>query len=185
MEGKIEVWPLRLVDLKDPEHFELLYGLLSDSPHVVHYYLTEVSIICFSSFFSLIHLIYLFLSPLFPLSLPPFLFPPFLFPPFLSSSQKIVFPDVMRHQGLKISASGQELGGEMIFSRRLGFSGTPSDLLPLELGECHFEKGSDGKMVHFLTSRFFFLLSSLFSLLSSLFSPLFIYLKKLFWGNLT
>ena len=41
----------------------------------------------------------------------------------------------------------------MIFSRRLGFSGTPSDLLPLELGECHYEKGSDGKMVHYLTSR--------------------------------
>jgi hypothetical protein len=58
----------------------------------------------------------------------------------------------MRHQGLKISASGQELGGDVLFSRRLGFSGTPSDLLPLELGECSYEEGSDGKMVHFLTS---------------------------------
>ena len=58
----------------------------------------------------------------------------------------------MRHQGLKISASGQELGGEMLYSPRLGFSGTPSDLLPLELGECTYEEGSDTKMVHFLTS---------------------------------
>jgi len=40
----------------------------------------------------------------------------------------------------------------MLYSRRLGFSGTPSDLLPLELGECTYEEGSDGKMVHFLTS---------------------------------
>ena len=70
----------------------------------------------------------------------------------LTSFPQIIFPDVMRHQGLKISASGQELGGEMLFSRRLGFSGTPSDLLPLELGECTYEEGSDGKMVHFLTS---------------------------------
>jgi hypothetical protein len=28
----------------------------------------------------------------------------------------------------------QELGGEMLFPSRLGFSGTPSDLLPLDLG---------------------------------------------------
>ena len=40
----------------------------------------------------------------------------------------------------------------MLCGRRLGFSGTPSDLLPLELGKCNYEKGSDGKMVHFLTS---------------------------------
>jgi hypothetical protein len=49
-------------------------------------------------------------------------------------------------QGLKLSASGQEIGGascspslvhspilvgEMLFARRIGFSGTPNDLLPL------------------------------------------------------
>lgn len=40
----------------------------------------------------------------------------------------------------------------MIFSRRIGFSGTPSDIVPLELGSCQYERGSDGKVVHFLTS---------------------------------
>jgi hypothetical protein len=45
-----------------------------------------------------------------------------------------IFPDVLKHQAVKISASGQELGGDMLFKRRLGFSGTPSELLPLELG---------------------------------------------------
>ena len=35
----------------------------------------------------------------------------------------------------------------MLFKRRLGFSGTPSDLLPVELGICHYERGSDGQMV--------------------------------------
>ena len=63
-----------------------------------------------------------------------------------------IFPEVMRHQNMKLSACGQELGGEMMFSRRLGFSGTPSDLLPLELGKCNYEKGSDGKMMSYLTS---------------------------------
>ena len=39
----------------------------------------------------------------------------------------------------------------MLFGRRIGFSGTPSDLLPLDLGRCGYELGSDGKMLHVLT----------------------------------
>ena len=39
----------------------------------------------------------------------------------------------------------------MLFSSRVGFSGTPSDLLPLDLGRCGYERGSDGKMLHILT----------------------------------
>jgi hypothetical protein len=55
-------------------------------------------------------------------------------------------------QGLKLSASGQELGSSLVFSKRIGFSGTPSDLLPVELGQCHYEQLSDGRMVNYLTS---------------------------------
>ena len=33
----------------------------------------------------------------------------------------------------------------MLFGRRVGFSGTPSDLLPLELGKCLYETGDDGR----------------------------------------
>ena len=40
----------------------------------------------------------------------------------------------------------------MLFGRRIGFSGTPSDILPQELGGCQYERGSDGKVVHYLTS---------------------------------
>eukprot|EP01047_Picozoa_sp_COSAG01_P047579 COSAG01_NODE_4559_length_4922_cov_3.073813_1_plen_1390_part_10 len=58
-----------------------------------------------------------------------------------------VFPEHMRSQRMKISASGQALGGEMLFGRRVGFSGTPSDLLPIELGQCDYESGDDGKML--------------------------------------
>ena len=65
--------------------------------------------------------------------------------------ENVIFPSFMQHQRLKLSASGQELGGSMLFSRRLGFSGTPSDLLPLDLGRCGYERGSDGKMLHVLT----------------------------------
>mmetsp|Transcript_14755 Transcript_14755/g.40767 ORF Transcript_14755/g.40767 Transcript_14755/m.40767 type:complete len:3812 (+) Transcript_14755:277-11712(+) len=63
-----------------------------------------------------------------------------------------VFPLIMEHHHEKISASGQDLGGEMIFGRRVGFSGTPSDLLPEELGQCQYDEGVDGQIIHFLTS---------------------------------
>jgi hypothetical protein len=46
-----------------------------------------------------------------------------------------VFPLTMEHNHEKISASGQDLGGDMLFSKRVGFSGTPSDLLP-EVSTC-------------------------------------------------
>ena len=65
--------------------------------------------------------------------------------------EQVVFPSFMQHQLCKLSASGQELGGSMLFDRRIGFSGTPSDLLPLDLGRCGYERGSDGKMLHVLT----------------------------------
>ena len=93
---------------------------------------------------------------------------------------------------MKLSASGQEIGGDMLFKRRVGsedcarthtrrhtknnhdlkkkkkkrnnnnrpvtpkrkrycfstrFSGTPSSLLPLEMGQTQFEKGADGLML--------------------------------------
>ena len=63
-----------------------------------------------------------------------------------------VFPLVMEHHHEKISASGQDLGGEMLFGRRVGFSGTPSDLLPEELGQCQYDEGVDGQIIHYLTS---------------------------------
>jgi hypothetical protein len=65
---------------------------------------------------------------------------------------ELIFPEVLAHQGLKLSTCGQELGGDILFGRRIGFSGTPSDILPRELGSCHYERGSDGRVVHYLTS---------------------------------
>ena len=63
-----------------------------------------------------------------------------------------IFPQTMLHQTVKLSANAQELGGDLLFRVRLGFSGTPSDLLPLELGHCHYAAGDDAKMLHILTS---------------------------------
>jgi len=65
--------------------------------------------------------------------------------------QEMVFPTFLRYQTMKLSASGQEIGGEIMFKRRIGFSGTPSSLLPLEMGETQFEKGSDGLMLTAMT----------------------------------
>jgi hypothetical protein len=82
-----------------------------------------------------------------------------------------VFPMLMKHQSMKLTASGTDLGalgdwlplfwlalsvfcvypfwmqgGSLLFGVRLGFSGTPSDLLPRELGRCQFEAGSQARI---------------------------------------
>ena len=63
-----------------------------------------------------------------------------------------VFPIVLVEQRNKCSASGQDLGSEIIFKTRIGFSGTPSDLLPQDLQPCKFEAGSEGKIISTLCS---------------------------------
>jgi Ca2+-binding EF-hand superfamily protein len=64
----------------------------------------------------------------------------------------IIFPETMEFQESRLSANGQELGGDLIFGTRLGFSGTPSDLLPVALQPCNYEQGDDANMLHILTS---------------------------------
>ena len=54
---------------------------------------------------------------------------------------------------MKLSATGQELGGDVLFPVRLGFSGTPADLLPSELGAPKFELGTDAKVFSTLSDR--------------------------------
>eukprot|EP01124_Arcella_intermedia_P031565 TRINITY_DN7153_c0_g1_i1.p1 TRINITY_DN7153_c0_g1~~TRINITY_DN7153_c0_g1_i1.p1 ORF type:complete len:1682 (+),score=401.80 TRINITY_DN7153_c0_g1_i1:436-5046(+) len=65
----------------------------------------------------------------------------------------IVFPLVLRHQVTKLQASGQDLGSNMLFGTRLGFSGTPSDVLPYQLRPCHYEPESEAKIINVLTSN--------------------------------
>ena len=62
-----------------------------------------------------------------------------------------VFPRLMKQKLTKFSASGVDLGGEAIFGTRLGFSGTPSDLLPLSLRPCVYELGSEAKIMRTLS----------------------------------
>ena len=69
--------------------------------------------------------------------------------------QHVVFPMTsgpMWFESRKLQASGIDVGGNMLFDRVLGFSGTPSRLLPTSLGECQFESGSEAKIVSILTS---------------------------------
>ena len=65
---------------------------------------------------------------------------------------KLVFPRVLRRSQEKLSASGVDLGGDAVFGTRLGFSGTPSDLLPPSLAPCHYEFGSEAKMIRVLST---------------------------------
>ncbi len=41
----------------------------------------------------------------------------------------------------------------MLVNKRVGFSGTPSDLLPQELGRCDYETGDDGMMLTTVLDR--------------------------------
>jgi len=66
--------------------------------------------------------------------------------------KRMVFPRVMKKQVVKLQASGVDLGGDMLFGTRLGFSGTPSDLLPDSLKPCYFEPGSEAQIIRQLTS---------------------------------
>ena len=66
--------------------------------------------------------------------------------------RSIVFPTLLLFQNQKISASGADLGGKFMFQKRIGFTGTPSDLLPAGLGKCKFAEGAEGEIVHTLTS---------------------------------
>lgn len=62
-----------------------------------------------------------------------------------------ILPETMEFQEYRLTANAQELGGDIMFGTRLGFSGTPSNLLPEELKPCFYEKGDDGRMIHYLT----------------------------------
>ncbi|OEH80097.1 EF hand family protein [Cyclospora cayetanensis] len=63
-----------------------------------------------------------------------------------------VMPSVLEHAPFQLSASGQEIGGDSLFTVRIGFSGTPSELLPCEMGKCCYEAGTDGKVLRLLSS---------------------------------
>eukprot|EP00967_Tisochrysis_lutea_P089066 scaffold126661_cov28-Tisochrysis_lutea.AAC.2 len=66
--------------------------------------------------------------------------------------EELVLPTFMRFQEHKLSSSGQDMGGSILFRRRIGFSGTPSELLPRDLGKCTFEPASEGDIMHTLTA---------------------------------
>ena len=57
----------------------------------------------------------------------------------------LVFPRTMRFHREKISGSGHEL--VYMFSTCMGFSGTPSTIIPSDLGHCMFEPGSEGRIL--------------------------------------
>ena len=62
--------------------------------------------------------------------------------------------DVVRgggYAGEKLSASGMDLGSDTLFKCSVGFSGTPSDLLPHAMKPCKGTKGDDAKTINVLT----------------------------------
>ena len=63
------------------------------------------------------------------------------------------FVEALDHTPSVLVASGQELGGDGLFGTRMGFSGTPNDLLPKPMGSCVYDAGCDGRIAATLTSN--------------------------------
>jgi hypothetical protein len=77
----------------------------------------------------------------------------------LRKSSRVIFKHcqasyaaTMQFHQRKLQASGIDVGGTILFRNVLGFSGTPSKLLPVSLGECKFEAGCEARVVKILTS---------------------------------
>ena len=66
--------------------------------------------------------------------------------------RSVIFPSTMAFHHLKISSSGCDLASNFLFPARLGFTGTPSDLLPMMMGKCGFADGAEGEIFQTLTS---------------------------------
>lgn len=60
---------------------------------------------------------------------------------------ELVFPEMMRFQSEKISASGGDLAGRLVFRKRCGFTGTLSDLLPMSMGKGGGQPGTQGEIL--------------------------------------
>ena len=62
------------------------------------------------------------------------------------------FPVALAHAPNLLSATAQELGGPTLFSTRLGFSGTPNDLIPRSMGKVQYDPNHcDGKVAVMLS----------------------------------
>jgi hypothetical protein len=64
--------------------------------------------------------------------------------------EHVAFPLTLTHQTTKLTSNGYDLGSEILFKSRVGFSGTPSDILPKNLGKCKYEPGSEGNILRTL-----------------------------------
>ncbi|CAE7493479.1 unnamed protein product [Symbiodinium necroappetens] len=73
-------------------------------------------------------------------------------PVYLYYLTREIFPKATPCQTKKLSACAQELASPSLFKVRLGFSGTPSNILPSSLPSVEFDGTTDGKTMAILSS---------------------------------
>lgn len=175
------IWPLELVDRRDPEQMGSLYKLLSKLPRPGPCQTHGMLVTCASPVGCLAAVLQVSVDFKSTIFMPYFIpYMPYFIPATFCCGTRPVFrphvwvgrcripgpcrhlivyylhefafPETMQHAGMQLSASGQDLGGDILFPLRFGFSGTPNDNLPVEFGHCHYEKGDDGRVVCLLTS---------------------------------
>eukprot|EP00461_Guttulinopsis_vulgaris_P003397 UN03398 len=62
----------------------------------------------------------------------------------------MIFPEYLKTQNLKLSAAGTDLIS--MFKVCAGFSGTVNGVLPMDLGEVKYEKGTDAEVIYNMTT---------------------------------
>ncbi|CAE7245536.1 unnamed protein product [Symbiodinium natans] len=73
-------------------------------------------------------------------------------PVYLYYLRREIFPKATPSQTKKLSACAQELASPVLFKVRLGFSGTPTNILPSSLPPVEFDGATDGKTLAILSS---------------------------------
>ena len=73
-------------------------------------------------------------------------------PVYLYYLRREIFPKATPSQTRKLSACAQELSSPTLFKVRLGFSGTPTNILPSSLPPVEFDGATDGKTLAILSS---------------------------------
>jgi hypothetical protein len=67
--------------------------------------------------------------------------------------RNVALPEALRVRRWRLTATGEDIASASSALVRLGFSGTPSSLLPRGIGKCHYERGSEALVARVLTGE--------------------------------
>ena len=111
-----DIWPLHLLDLSDDNHVSASYGIYLYQPTAdIYLFMLKIAHPSHSNQHNTLHCIF---DRKLDVTYKLLKHSPVILKFYLDN---FVMPLVLENHGEKIAASGQDLGGDMLFSRRVGF----------------------------------------------------------------